>query len=84
MAFSTPPSLRDTSPIFCLTTKHKGGGYRVCSSPLLYETYGVLRQQYRRETEETAVSEKRGWKDFIDFLAVRVTPRHYVTPPLYG
>ena len=24
--FSTPPSLRATSPIFCLTTKHRGGG----------------------------------------------------------
>ena len=25
MLFSTPPSLRATSPIFCLTTKHRGG-----------------------------------------------------------
>ena len=34
-------------------------------------------------TEETIVSEERGWKDFIRFLAVKVNPSVLRTPPLY-
>ena len=43
----------------------------------------MLRQQYRGDTEETIVSEERGWKDFIRFLAVKVNPSVLRTPPLY-
>ena len=37
----------------------------------------------RGETEVTAVSVERGWKDFISFWAVRINPSVRRTPPLY-
>ena len=42
---------------------------------------GVWRKKYRGDEE--CSDEERGWKDFINFLAIRVNPYVRRTPPLY-
>ena len=44
--FSTPPSLRATSPIFCVT-KHRGGVLNVsdCETEILYKAMGTWRER---------------------------------------
>ena len=46
MSFSTPPSLRATSPIFCVT-KHRGGVLNVsdCETEILYKATGTWRER---------------------------------------
>ena len=46
MSFSTPPSLRATSPIFCVT-KHRGGVLNVsdCETEILYKAMGTWRER---------------------------------------
>ena len=46
MSFSTPPSLRATSPIFCVT-KHRGGVLNVsdCETEILHKARGTWRER---------------------------------------
>ena len=48
--------------------------WRFCSERELFNLLPCVAEQYRGDTEETIVSEERGWKDFIRFLAVKVNP----------
>ena len=84
--YSTPPSLRATSPIFCYA-KHRGGGYyspiyHVCSSPLPCPI--ALRGYCISHIEKMARSDGGVEKHHLisPFISDIYPPRHTGTPPI--
>ena len=55
--------------------------WRFCSERELFNLLPCVAEQYRGETEETVVSEERGWKDRIKFWLYVLIPPSLRTSP---